>query len=300
MHLLSDYLFNGGELPTYDNEIVIEDGDVFQKFLSKHFDEKYLNWCNDLQTHMKKSLTTYEGENDNSCLVRYLKIRLVDKEGNMISVNPSINIEGQKVNRFPGEPVSLDTQNATATIDFGAPARIRGISATDTLTITPKFPGYYTIVKDFKNLTKLSKMIEQCSEYANGSIVNGDKDFNPIRASFSNYLANEVSGTKYSSKLNDLIDTMVDISNNPLNGFICPKSIAALALAQELIKSEYGMEFYEMYTSTNSFVNDIEKQMDDEINNESLIELVENHVKEKSFDIDISDDDKVRYGAYAR
>jgi hypothetical protein len=289
MLLLSDHLIHGEDLQVFDNNIVIQEHDSFQENLTKHFEGKYQNWCLELQEHLKQSIVKFQGEDDKSCLVRYLKIRLLDGKGNMIKIPSTINLEGETINRFPSEPVSLDVENATATVDFGKPVRIIGINSSDTLTIDAKFPNYRKILRDFRNLYKLSTLIERCYEYVSNSLITVGPKFDPVRAHFTDYLNNVVKGTRFETSAESIIDNMLRVSAEDSSNLISPRNIAVYILAEEIIETDYGIDFFDMYRSTKEFINVIERQFD-EIGNSgnsgNLVKFVEELIKDKNFDMD--------------
>jgi hypothetical protein len=275
MLLLSDHLIHGIELQNFNNNIVIQDHDTIQKNLTRHFDSKYQNWCLELQKHLKQSFVKFRGEDNKSCLIRYLKIRLLDEQGNMIKIPSTIDVEGQTINRFPGEPVSLDVENATATVDFCNPVRIIGINSSDTLTIDSDFPNYKTILRDFRNLYK--------------SLVNENNGFDPVRAYFTEYLNNVVKGTRFESSADALIDSMLEVSAKDSSNLISPKNIAVYVMAEDIIETDYGIDFFDMYRTTNEFVNIIERQLDEIGSSNEIVGLIEEIIKDKSFDMDNQD-----------
>jgi hypothetical protein len=286
MLLLSDHLIHGEDLQDFDNNIVVQDHDSFQENLTRHFDGKYQSCCLELQEHLKQSIVKFRGEDDRSCLVRYLKIRLLDDKGSMIRIPSTIDVEGQTINRFPGEPVSLDVENATATVDFGKPVRILGINSSDVLTIDSKFPNYSKILRDFRNLYKLSTLIERCSEYASNSLIKDNADFDPVRAYFTDYLNNVVKGSRFEASAENLIDSMLMVNAEDSSNLISPKNIAVYILAEEIIETDYGIDFFDMYRSTKEFVNVIERQFDEIGNSDNLVEFVEELIKDKNFDME--------------
>jgi hypothetical protein len=283
MFLISDYWIHGNQLPTIESDIVVEQHDSFQ---TKYFDSKYQKLCGELQENLKKSISKYQGEEGKSCLVRYLKIRLLDNKGNMIIIPTSIDVEGESINLFPGEPVSFDVENATATIDFCSPINVTGINLADSLTIDSTFPNYSCIIKDFRNLYKLATLIERCSVYKTHSIVADKADFNPLRAHFTDFLNGVVKGTKFESSAQSLVNSMILVSEDDCSNLITPKNIAAYILAEEIIQNDYGLDFYDLYPSTNEFAREIEQNFDEIGNTDNLIEFLEGMISNKSFDME--------------
>lgn len=198
----------------------------------------YDSWANDFISLLNQSIQKYDLDNPEKNLVRYLKLRITDRDGKLLPLN-NLAIQDNTYS-LPDEPISFNDDGAL-TVDFSSPVRVANIDSSGVLNIDPSFPNYDKIISMTKDLERVSDFLLEMACF------NGDCD--DVESELINRAIEFAEEHLDSHQLQEHIS---NINSNPLNTFVInhyrttPEKIAFMAYARKASLETYGVDLSDL------------------------------------------------------